>query len=90
MKTGALAPWGGYTQGAMSAFLRAVFDAGDEAWMNCLMASSAEAFMAPTASQLMRERRAKQAKEHAKQVEQNRREREQLERAETEPPKESA
>jgi hypothetical protein len=44
----------------------------------------------PTASQVMRDRRAKQLQEHAKQVEQNRREREALERAETEPPKESA
>lgn len=44
----------------------------------------------PTASQTMRELRAKQLREHAKQVAQNRREREALERAETEPPKESA
>jgi hypothetical protein len=44
----------------------------------------------PTASQVMRDRRAKQLKQHAEQVERNRREREALERAETERPKESA
>jgi hypothetical protein len=43
----------------------------------------------PNANQIKRDRRAKQLQEHAKQVEQNR-EREALERAETEPPKESA